>query len=93
MILYVARIVPLIAPNLSIASIAYSEHDGVNRQLCGRIGEINLRYSFMKNLRIFFIVNNHIQRDEGSCQILAYVDGGRGNCRIPCHKDYKIALL
>jgi len=32
---------PLIGPNRRSAVMAYAEHDGVNRQLGGNIGEMN----------------------------------------------------
>ena len=45
----------MIIPYLSIASIEYSEQVGVNLQLGGSRGDMKYLYSFINDIRIFFM--------------------------------------
>jgi len=56
MILRAARAEPFNAPYLLIASLAYSEQDGVNLQLEGKRGDIMYLYNLMISMNSIFML-------------------------------------
>lgn len=60
---FIDKNIPLIGPYFLIASIAYSEQDGLYLQDIGSIGDIKILYILIGNIKIavkviFIILNN-----------------------------------